>query len=76
MITDVPPMAKISQEEIFGPVLAVIKAKGFEDALSIATKAGVKLLIPLVFFIFPMIFVVALGPAIIALHKLFSETLK
>src|SRR3954470_18412408 len=27
VITDVPPMGKISQEEIFGPVLAVIKAK-------------------------------------------------
>lgn len=38
VITDVPPMAKISQEEIFGPVLAVIKAKGFEDALAIANN--------------------------------------
>src|SRR4051812_15468801 len=38
VIADVPPMAKISQEEIFGPVLAVIKAKGFEDALNIANN--------------------------------------
>jgi len=38
VITDVPPMGKISQEEIFGPVLAVIKAKGFEDALAIANN--------------------------------------
>src|SRR3954468_22530516 len=38
VIADVPPMAKISQEEIFGPVLAVIKAKNFEDALAIANN--------------------------------------
>lgn len=33
---DVPPNAKIAQEEIFGPVLSVIKAKDFDDALRIA----------------------------------------
>ncbi|HUQ50197.1 MAG TPA: L-glutamate gamma-semialdehyde dehydrogenase [Terriglobales bacterium] len=38
VIADVAPNAKISQEEIFGPVLAVIKAKGFEDALAIANN--------------------------------------
>lgn len=38
VITDVPPLGKISQEEIFGPVLAVIKAKNFDDALSIANN--------------------------------------
>ena len=32
----VSPDAKIAQEEIFGPVLAVIKAKTFEEALTIA----------------------------------------
>ena len=31
-------MATISQEEIFGPVLAVIKAKDFDDALKIANN--------------------------------------
>jgi len=35
---DVPPKARISQEEIFGPVLAVIKAKDFDDALKIANN--------------------------------------
>ncbi|GAC1506606.1 MAG: hypothetical protein NVS2B12_21210 [Ktedonobacteraceae bacterium] len=30
------PNARIAQEEIFGPVLAVIKAKDFDDALAIA----------------------------------------
>src|SRR6478735_1312110 len=38
VIADIPPMARISQEEIFGPVLAVIKARNFDDALSIANN--------------------------------------
>jgi 1-pyrroline-5-carboxylate dehydrogenase len=33
---DVQPTARIAQEEIFGPVLACIKAKDFDDALAIA----------------------------------------
>src|SRR6185503_7075735 len=36
VIADVKPDAKIAQEEIFGPVLAVIRAKNFDDALAIA----------------------------------------
>ena len=36
VIADVDPKATISQEEIFGPVLAISKAKDFEDALRIA----------------------------------------
>ena len=35
---DVDPNARIAQEEIFGPVLAVIKAKDFDDALEIANN--------------------------------------
>jgi 1-pyrroline-5-carboxylate dehydrogenase len=38
VIADIPPTARISQEEIFGPVLAVIKARNFEDALAIANN--------------------------------------
>jgi 1-pyrroline-5-carboxylate dehydrogenase len=38
VIVDVAPNARISQEEIFGPVLAVVKSKGFEDALAIANN--------------------------------------
>jgi 1-pyrroline-5-carboxylate dehydrogenase len=38
VIADIDPMARISQEEIFGPVLAVIKAKDFDDALRIANN--------------------------------------
>lgn len=36
IFTDVAPSAKIAQEEIFGPVLAVIKAATFAEALDIA----------------------------------------
>jgi 1-pyrroline-5-carboxylate dehydrogenase len=36
VIADVKPGATIEQEEIFGPVLAVIKAQDFDDALKIA----------------------------------------
>jgi 1-pyrroline-5-carboxylate dehydrogenase len=38
VISDVDPQAKISQEEIFGPVLAVIKAKNFDEALEVANN--------------------------------------
>ena len=36
VIADVKPGATIEQEEIFGPVLAVIKAQNYDDALKIA----------------------------------------
>ncbi len=36
---DVSPKAKIAQEEIFGPVLAIIKAKDFEHAIEIANDS-------------------------------------
>ncbi|MDT5123070.1 MAG: 1-pyrroline-5-carboxylate dehydrogenase [Acidobacteriota bacterium] len=36
VIADVKPGATIEQEEIFGPVLAVIRAEDFDDALRIA----------------------------------------
>jgi RHH-type proline utilization regulon transcriptional repressor/proline dehydrogenase/delta 1-pyrroline-5-carboxylate dehydrogenase len=36
IFADVLPAARIAQEEIFGPVLAVIRAKTFEEALEIA----------------------------------------
>ncbi len=38
VIIDVDPMAKISQEEIFGPVLAVLRAKNFDHAIEIANN--------------------------------------
>ena len=38
VIADVDPHATIAQEEIFGPVLAVIRAKDFDQALEIANN--------------------------------------
>jgi len=38
VIADVAPTARIAQEEIFGPVLAVIRARDFDDALEIANN--------------------------------------
>jgi len=38
VIADVAPTARIALEEIFGPVLAVIKSKNFDDALAIANN--------------------------------------
>ncbi|MEO8593783.1 MAG: L-glutamate gamma-semialdehyde dehydrogenase [Candidatus Solibacter sp.] len=38
VFADIAPMARLSQEEIFGPVLAVIKAKDYDDALAIANN--------------------------------------
>ena len=39
VIADLDPSAVIAKEEIFGPVLAVIKAKGFDDAVRIANDS-------------------------------------
>jgi len=36
VIADIPAKSKLEQEEIFGPVLAVIKSKNFDHALEIA----------------------------------------
>jgi 1-pyrroline-5-carboxylate dehydrogenase len=38
VIADVPPDARLSQEEVFGPVLAVLKAADFDEALRIANN--------------------------------------
>ncbi len=74
-------VAMLVQTERFGTPIAsalgqfadTLRTRRTQAAEEAAAKAGVKLLFPLVFFIFPSIFVVALGPAIIAMHKLFSD---
>ncbi len=38
IIAEVDPKATIAQEEIFGPVLAAVKARDFDDALEIANN--------------------------------------
>lgn len=40
IFTNVPPTATIAQEEIFGPVLAVLRAETFEQALEIANTTA------------------------------------
>jgi 1-pyrroline-5-carboxylate dehydrogenase len=36
VIADIPPKSKLEQEEIFGPVLAVVKSRNYDHALEIA----------------------------------------
>jgi 1-pyrroline-5-carboxylate dehydrogenase len=38
VIADVAPTSRLAQEEIFGPVLAVLRADNFDDALAIANN--------------------------------------
>lgn len=38
VVGDVDPMARISQEEVFGPVLAAFRARDFDSALEIANN--------------------------------------
>ena len=57
----------------FSDTLRLRRTQAAEEA---AAKAGVKLLFPLIFFIFPSIFVVSLGPAIISIQKVLSELAK
>lgn len=38
VVIDVDPMARIMQEEIFGPVLAVCKVRDFDEALEVANN--------------------------------------
>jgi 1-pyrroline-5-carboxylate dehydrogenase len=39
VFVDIEPRARLAQEEIFGPILAVLKAKDFDDALRIANDS-------------------------------------
>ncbi|CAE7348479.1 rocA [Symbiodinium necroappetens] len=43
IFTDVKPEHDVAREEIFGPVLAVLRAKDFDDALRIANDSPYKL---------------------------------
>jgi len=74
-------VAMLIQTERFGTPIAnalgqfsdTLRTRRTQAAEELAAKAGIKLLFPLVFFIFPSIFVVALGPTVIAMHHLFSD---
>jgi tight adherence protein C len=72
------------QTERFGTPIAhalgvfadTLRSRRMQAAEEVAAKTGVKLLFPLVLFIFPSIFVVSLGPAIINLQKMFQDLAK
>jgi tight adherence protein C len=72
------------QTERFGTPIAhalgvfadTLRSRRMQAAEEVAAKTGVKLLFPLVLFIFPSIFVVSLGPAILNLQKMFQELAK
>ena len=53
-----------------------LRSRRMQAAEEIAAKAGIKLLFPLVIFIFPSIFVVLLGPAILNIAKALNDFLK
>jgi alpha-ketoglutaric semialdehyde dehydrogenase len=40
VFADVEPQMRIAREEIFGPVVSVIKARGFEDSIDIVNGVG------------------------------------
>jgi tight adherence protein C len=68
------------QTEKFGTSIAqalrvysdTFRTKRYQAAEELAAKIPVKLLFPLIFFIFPAIFVVILGPAIIQIFRVFT----
>jgi tight adherence protein C len=72
------------QTERFGTPIAqalgvfadTLRSHRMREAEEVAAKTGVKLLFPLVLFIFPSIFAVSLGPAIINLQKTFQDLAK
>jgi tight adherence protein C len=72
------------QTERFGTPIATalgqfadtLRTRRTQIAEEAAAKTGIKLLFPLVLFIFPAIFVVAAGPAMISIQKAFEDFAK
>src|SRR6266849_1866846 len=77
-------VSMLVQTERFGTPIAqalgqfadMMRMRRTQAAEEIAAKTGVKLLFPLVLFIFPSIFVVSLGPAILGIQKVFEDFAK
>jgi len=74
-------VAMLIQADLFGTSIAqtlrvyadAMRTKRFQRAEELAAKLPVKLLFPLVFFIFPTLLIVILGPAAIRLMQMFSN---
>ncbi len=49
------------------------RTKRFQKAEEIAAKLPVKLMLPLILFIFPSLFIVILGPALIRVYQTFLQ---
>jgi tight adherence protein C len=77
-------IAMLVQTERFGTPIAhalgqfadMVRLRRTQAAEEIAAKTGVKLLFPLIFCIFPSIFLVALVPAILGVIKMMSDLSK
>jgi tight adherence protein C len=77
-------IAMLVQTERFGTPIAnalgqfadTVRLHRTQAAEEVAAKTGVKLLFPLIFFIFPSIFVVALLPAILGIMKMLGDLAK
>jgi tight adherence protein C len=77
-------VALLIQADMFGTSIAqtlrvyadAMRTKRFQRAEEIAAKLPVKLLLPLVFFIFPTLLLIILGPAALRLMVMFSHTAK
>jgi len=74
-------VSMLVQTERFGTPIAqalgqfadTMRTRRTQATEELAAKTGVKLLFPLILFIFPSIFVVSLGPAILGIQRIFQE---
>jgi tight adherence protein C len=74
-------VSMLVQTERFGTPIAhalgqfadSLRLRRTQAAAEIAAKTGAKLLFPLVVFIFPSIFVVTIGPALLGIVRLFER---
>jgi len=77
-------VSMLVQTERFGTPIAhalgqfadSLRMRRSQAAEEIAARSGGKLLFPLVLFIFPSIFVVTIGPAVLGLQKMFFDLFK
>jgi tight adherence protein C len=77
-------VAAIIQADQFGTSIAKtlrvysegLRVKRRQNVEEMAAKTAVKLVFPLVFFIFPTLFIVALGPTMLAVQDAFAKFFK